>query len=59
VADLGEGALPFAKTFSIFLSKNERKIMDLKKWFLATTVPPFEKKNALPFQNPRSATGEN
>jgi len=31
--------------------------MDLKKWFLPTTAPPFEK-SALPFQNPRSSTAD-
>ncbi len=29
--------------------------MDLKKWLLPTTAPPFEK-SALPLQNPKSAT---
>jgi hypothetical protein len=64
VADLGEGAggdrpLLREKFFDFSQqkrTKNEFMLprMDLKKWFLPTTAPPFEK-SALPFQNPRSA----
>jgi len=65
VADLGEGAgndcPPLRENFFDFSqqkrTKNEFILspMDLKKWFLSTTAPPFEK-SALPFQNPRSVT---
>jgi hypothetical protein len=65
VADLGEGAggdrPPLRKKFFDFFqqkrTKNEFILprIDLKKWFLPTTVPPFEK-SVLIFQNPRSAT---
>ncbi len=65
MAHLGEGAggdrPPFLEKFFDFSqqkrTKNEFMLprIDLKKWFLPTAAPFFEK-SAIPFQNSRSAT---
>ncbi len=65
MADLGEGAggdhPPLRENFSIFPSKNERKMnLYYLEWTLKSGFcrpqPSLRKKSALLFQNPRSAT---